>query len=101
MLKTASMKYIRLIVFNLLFFALITSLSAQDNSLTKEEREQGWHLLFDGKSTKGWKAAFREGFPEKGWKIDSGMIIVEPSGGGESTNGGDIVTTDLFSDFEL
>lgn len=74
---------------------------AADNVLTKAERAQGWELLFDGKTTAGWKGAFIDSFPKGGWKIADGMLIVEPSGGGESTNGGDIVTLREFSDFEL
>jgi hypothetical protein len=31
------------------------SARAADNELTPEEKAEGWNLLFDGKSTKGWK----------------------------------------------
>ncbi len=74
---------------------------SQDNVLTKKEKDEGWQLLFDGKTTTGWKGAFIEGFPEKGWKIEKGILMVEPSGGHESTNGGDIVTLKEYADFEL
>ena len=72
-----------------------------NNQLTKNEKKQGWKLLFDGKTSKGWKSAKGEKFPEKGWKINNGVLIVEKSGGGESTNGGDIITTKSYSNFEL
>src|SRR5438552_390806 len=75
--------------------------TAQDNQLSVKEKKEGWKLLFDGKTTTGWKGAFRDSFPAKGWKVESGQLIVEPSNGGESTNGGDIVTIDTFSNFEL
>ncbi|MBC7849675.1 MAG: DUF1080 domain-containing protein [Chitinophagaceae bacterium] len=71
------------------------------NTLTSAEKTDGWKLLFDGKTTMGWKGAFIDKFPEKGWKIEEGLLVVEPSGGGESTNGGDIVTIDLYADFEF
>ncbi len=74
---------------------------SQHNVLSKKERKQGWILLFDGKTSKGWKGAFLDSFPVKGWEIMEGTLMVQPSGGAESTNGGDIVTTALFSDFEL
>lgn len=74
---------------------------SQHNRLTKKERQQGWILLFDGKTAKGWKGAFLDSFPAKGWEIKDGTLMVQPSGGAESTNGGDIVTTGLYSDFEL
>ena len=71
------------------------------NTLTDAERRQGWRLLFDGVSTEGWRGAKLDDFPASGWEISDGELRVLPSGGGESTNGGDIVTTDHFSNFEL
>jgi len=81
---------------------MITAVScAQDNQLTKAEKKDGWMLLFDGKGSNGWKGAFLTGFPAKGWKIQNGMIQVEPSNGAESSNGGDIVTIKEYENFEL
>ncbi|RMG20116.1 MAG: DUF1080 domain-containing protein [Bacteroidetes bacterium] len=71
------------------------------NYLSPQERAQGWQLLFDGKSTKGWRRAGKETFPEKGWKVENGELIVESSDGAESANGGDIVTEDEYTTFEL
>jgi hypothetical protein len=71
------------------------------NQLTEFEKAQGWRLLWDGKTTDGWKGAKIAAFPEKGWEIKDGVLSVLPSGGGEARNGGDIVTTEEFSDFEL
>jgi len=70
-----------------------------DNRLTRQEQEQGWKLLFDGQTSKGWRSAYQEGFPEKGWEIRNGVLSVQASEGTESQNGGDIVTTDTYSDF--
>ena len=64
------------------------------NQLTEQEKADGWKLLFDGKTTNGWRGAHLATFPEKGWKIEDGILTVEASDGGESTNGGDIVTND-------
>ena len=71
------------------------------NTLSSYETAQGWKLLFDGKTTTGWRGAHKKTFPEKGWKVGNGEISVLPSGGGEATNGGDIVTMDTYSAFEL
>ncbi len=71
------------------------------NTLTEQEKEQGWRLLWDGQSTEGWRGAHKERFPEQGWKIKNGELSVEESGGGESVNGGDIVTEEEFSAFDL
>ncbi|MCW3120328.1 MAG: hypothetical protein JWM28_4410 [Chitinophagaceae bacterium] len=71
------------------------------NSLTDYEKRDGWRLLFDGKSSKGWVGAHKEIFPDKGWQIKDGIIGALSSEGKESANGGDIVTTEQFSAFDL
>ncbi len=71
------------------------------NHLSPEERAQGWRLLWDGRTTRGWRGAHKDAFPEKGWRIENGELIVRESGGGESIDGGDIVTEDEFCSFEL
>ncbi|GAO43410.1 3-keto-disaccharide hydrolase [Flavihumibacter petaseus] len=75
--------------------------NGQDNTLSRKQVKAGWILLFDGHSASGWKGAFIDDFPPKGWQIDSGMLMVDPAEGKESVNGGDIVTRELYSDFEL
>ena len=71
------------------------------NTLTEAERRQGWRLLFDGQSTEGWRGAKLDDFPSQGWEVADGELRVLPGNGGESTNGGDIVTEDHYSNFEL
>lgn len=71
------------------------------NSLSAQEERNGVTRLWDGKTTKGWRGAYRTTFPEKGWRISDGALQVEKSNGGESTNGGDIVTTEMFGAFDL
>ncbi|AOW10406.1 3-keto-disaccharide hydrolase [Flavobacterium gilvum] len=71
------------------------------NNLTDYEKESGWKLLFDGKTNSGWIGAHKDAFPQKGWTIKDGILTVLSSNGGESTNGGDIVTKDEYGAFEL
>jgi len=71
------------------------------NQLTEKEKADGWKLLWDGKTTNGWRGAKRTDFPEKGWSIDDGILTVQSSGGAESENGGDIVTTKAYKNFIL
>lgn len=69
------------------------------NELVPEEEEQGYVLLFDGQSTEGWRGANMEEFPEFGWSIEDGILMVHASGGAEAQHGGDIVTEGEYSDF--
>jgi hypothetical protein len=71
------------------------------NNLSAYEKSDGWKLLFDGKTSNGWKGAYKPGFPEKGWEIKDGTLNVLSSNGAESTNGGDIVTKDQYGAFDL
>jgi hypothetical protein len=71
------------------------------NTLTDAERRDGWRLLWDGATTNGWRSARSDAFPAHGWTLKDGILTVEASGGGEAAGGGDIVTRERFSDFEL
>lgn len=71
------------------------------NTLTDKEKEQGWSLLWNGKNHEGWRGAYKKNFPEQGWKIQAGALQVLESGGGESVNGGDIVSEKEFAAFDL
>ena len=72
------------------------------NTLTEEEKADGWKLLFDGKTSQGWQSARRLGsFPQRGWTIEDGILSVNKGDGGESTNGGDIITDRQYRNFIL
>jgi len=72
-----------------------------DNYLTDKQKEDGWKFIFDGNTSNGWVGAKTDSFPEKGWVINNGLLTVLSSNGAESANGGDIVTTDKYENFEL
>ncbi len=71
------------------------------NYVSEREAQEGWKLLWDGETTKGWRGAKLDEFPSKGWSIKDGVLKVHSSDGGESTNGGDIVTTRPYKNFML
>jgi hypothetical protein len=71
------------------------------NTISKREAGDGWKLLWDGKTTNGWRGGKLKAFPEKGWKIEDGVLKVVKADGGESANGGDIVTVQKYRNFEL
>jgi 3-keto-disaccharide hydrolase len=71
------------------------------NTLSAKERAEGFRLLWDGTSTRGWRAAKGKDFPASGWEIKDGALSVVESGGAESRAGGDIVTEASFAAFDL
>lgn len=73
----------------------------EPNVLSEKMAADGWALLFDGKTSTGWRSARGENFPEKGWTIIDGTFQVCAEGGGESVGGGDIVTVNQYGDFWL
>ena len=63
------------------------------NTLTAKEQAEHWRLLFDGKTTAGWRGYRQQTMPD-GWKaVDGALTRI-----GTAT---DIITIDEFADFEL
>src|SRR5690606_12437425 len=63
-----------------------TSSQTQINQLTEQEKEDGWELLFDGKTTEGWRGYGKDSFPS-GWVIEDGALKVQGTGAGEAGGG--------------
>lgn len=71
------------------------------NSLSKEEKKEGWELLFNGKNTNLWRGINTPEFPSTGWKLENGDLIAFAHNGAESGNGGDIITKKQYGNFIL
>ena len=72
------------------------------NTLTDDEKSKGWVLLWDGKTSKGWKAAKKNDFPSQIISIGDGTIHFPKHKMKRDPNtAGDIVTLKKFGDFEL
>lgn len=71
------------------------------NQLTAAEKSAGWKLLFDGKTSQGWRGFHQKEFPQTGWAIADGCIKHVAGQGAQSAHGGDIITVDQFDNFEL
>lgn len=82
-------------------FSVIAAEPAASNTLTDAEKAAGWRLLWDGKTGEGWRTPKSDAFPRRGWEMADGVLTVLPSGGGESGGGGDIISKERFSEFEL
>ena len=65
-------------------------------ALSAKEKAAGWQLLFDGKTTAGWRGYKMDRFPDKGWKVLDGLLVHE-----KATKAGDIITREQFDNFDL
>ena len=76
--------------------------AGEPNTLSDEEKQAGWKLLFDGKTTTGWRGYRMDKMPP-GWTGSDGALVrVKGGAGGKGAGGGDdIVTTDSYMNFEL
>jgi hypothetical protein len=74
---------------------LSTPALAADKKDKKSDKE-GWKQLFDGKDTSQWRGYKATSFPTKGWRVENGTLRHVAGEGG-----GDLITLDKFSDFEL
>lgn len=69
----------------------------EPNTLTEAEKQAGWRLLFDGRTTEGWRG-FRSTTMPPSWKVENGSLVSRPQQGEAR---GDIITVEQFGDFEL
>ncbi len=72
------------------------------NTLTDEEKEEGWKLLFDGLTTEGWHNYNKEGIGSA-WRVENGTLTIGGADGKgwSPDDGGDIVTDLEYRNFIL
>ncbi|SFQ38324.1 3-keto-disaccharide hydrolase [Parafilimonas terrae] len=71
------------------------------NTISAEEKYNNVALLWDGKTTNGWRGAYKKSFPDSGWAIKDGTLTVLRSNGQQEGRGGDIVTDKEYHAFDL
>jgi cytochrome c len=75
-----------------------------DNTLSEKEKAAGWTLLFDGKSINGWHN-YGKTTIGKSWVIADNALHLDaqpnPSGHWQAADGGDILTSEEYQDFEF
>jgi len=72
--------------------------STAQNTLSAQEKLDGWVLLFDGETTNGWHM-FSKPTMKHAWKVENGELTTASS----DTSGthGDIVSDEAYENFEL
>ncbi|MBS1567027.1 MAG: DUF1080 domain-containing protein [Bacteroidetes bacterium] len=72
-------------------------LAQKPNTLTAAEKKEGWQLLFDGKTTKGWHT-YNKPTAEEGWKVADGALYVDTA---TKTGRGDLTSDKEYTNFDL
>jgi hypothetical protein len=76
--------------------ANLVGCTERHNILTEKEKQDGWQLLFDGKTTNGWKNYNASGVT--GWSAEDGCLVASGTGADET---GYIITEKQYDNFEL
>lgn len=82
--------------------SLAPSTTATANVLTDEQKKEGWELLFDGQTTKGWHKY--GGSPVgSAWKVADGTLYLDTTSkkDWQIKDGGDIVSDSAYDNFHL
>ncbi|MDO8951024.1 MAG: DUF1080 domain-containing protein, partial [Draconibacterium sp.] len=84
----------------LIVMAITSGCNTTDNQLSKQEKNKGWELLFNGTSTDAWRGIQSDSFPQEGWKVVGDELIVMAQEG-IIPAGADIITKNMYSNFIL
>lgn len=83
----------------ILLTSYLNGISQQLNQLTDAEKKEGWKLLFNGNTTDGWRGYNLKQMPPL-WKVEDGCLVTSGNASGSDMSG-DIVTRDMYEDFDL
>lgn len=81
----------------MLAMTMLASSSFAQNKLTSAEKKDGWKLLFDGTSTKGWHV-FNNKSNGAAWKFADGELYLDAS---SKEGRGDLITDSEYENYEL
>lgn len=70
------------------------------NTLTAQEKSDGWQLLFNGKDLKGWHS-YQEQAPGKAWQVKDGAIALNKNSKSVEKDFADLVTNDQYDNFDF
>src|SRR4030095_9470233 len=68
----------------------------KDNTLSKQEKKEGWKLLFDGTTMNGWRIYQNKKVDD--WDVKNGELYCKVEG---VTKRADLITNDKYENFEL
>jgi hypothetical protein len=82
-----------------LFNACSDTKAVTDNNLGKQEKQQGYQLLFNGRNMDGWHTYQNK--PADSWSVKDGALYCKGSSTDKSDRRADLITIDQFENFDL
>jgi len=90
---------ITIVVLTAFLFSAMAN-AQQENTLTQQEKTDGWQLLFDGKDLSGWHSYAQTG-TGKDWSVQDGAIMLKKKKSDPAADYADLVTNEQFENFDL
>ena len=90
---------ITIVVLTAFLFSAMAN-AQQENTLTQQEKTDGWQLLFDGKDLSGWHSYAQTG-TGKDWSVQDGAIMLKKKKSDLAADYADLVTNEQFENFDL
>ncbi len=82
----------------LFFLCSSLKINTIENSLPSTEKDSGWEILFDGKTTNGWHNYGKQNVGNE-WKVEDGVLHLDASA--KDKEGGDLTTNEEYGNFDL
>src|SRR5689334_15216337 len=92
------MKYTIMFILLAAFTTACSSSKPKENELSKEEKDEGWKSLFDGKTLNGWR--IYQNKKTDSWSVKDGTIYCAGSKNKTDLHA-DLITNDTFENFDL
>jgi len=82
----------------LFFLCSSLKINTVNNSLSPAEKDSGWQVLFNGKTTTGWHNYGKQNVGNE-WKVENGVLHLDASA--KDKEGGDLTTDQEYGNFDL
>ena len=82
------------------FFCLFTFAQQKPNTISAKEKKEGWKLLFDGKTTKGWHSYGKKTTGSL-WKVKNAVLCLDTAKNGKVAEGGNLLTNSDYENFHF
>lgn len=94
------MKNLLIAFFPVALLACNPAAKTTSSSGESAKKNDGWQVLFDGDSKNSWHI-YNNKSDGAAWKVQNGILYLDPAAKQSGAGGGDLVTNDEFENFDL